>query len=62
MIIKNNPLQSLTPPAAISQIQSVMETDNKFKLEQRLDMPYLIRAHAREFQWGCSDGTVWRRL
>jgi hypothetical protein len=25
------------------------------------DMPFLIREHARKFQWGCSHAVVWRR-
>ena len=25
------------------------------------DEPFLIREHARKFQWGCSDLTVWQK-
>jgi len=32
-----------------------------FTLEQRLDMPFLIREHARKFQWSVALGTRWRR-
>ncbi|CAM9479759.1 unnamed protein product [Phaeothamnion confervicola] len=32
-----------------------------FALEKRQPMPFIIREHARKFQWGVSDGTVWRR-
>lgn len=39
-----------------------MESGGHFRLEKREPMPFLIREHARKFQWGCSDGTVWRRL
>ena len=24
------------------------------------DTPFLIREHARKFQWGCSHATVWQ--
>eukprot|EP00904_Undaria_pinnatifida_P006127 jgi/Undpi1/2644/HiC_scaffold_13.g06022.m1 len=43
-------------------IRIIMEADGNFQLEERLPMPFLIREHAREFQWGCSDGLVWRRM
>jgi uncharacterized protein (DUF433 family) len=32
-----------------------------FTLEHRLDMPFLIREHARKFQWSVALGTRWRR-
>jgi hypothetical protein len=32
-----------------------------FVLELRLDMPFLIREHARKFQWSVALGTRWRR-
>jgi len=38
---------------------SEMLTARGMKLVERRDMPFLIREHARKFQWGCSDGTVW---
>ncbi len=25
------------------------------------NVPFLIREHARKFQWGCSHAVVWRR-
>ncbi len=37
------------------------ELSQSFELLETHDMPFLIREHARKFQWGCSDGTVWRR-
>jgi putative 4-mercaptohistidine N1-methyltranferase len=33
-----------------------------FKLEHRVDLPFLIREHARKFQYGVALGTRWRRL
>ncbi len=32
-----------------------------FTLEHRADIPFLIREHARKFQYGIADGTRWRR-
>jgi putative 4-mercaptohistidine N1-methyltranferase len=34
---------------------------HEFELAGRRDMPFIMRDHIRKFQWGCSDGTVWRR-
>jgi SAM-dependent methyltransferase len=42
-------------------LQSIMQQEGAFQLESRCDMPFLIREHARKFQWGVSDCTVWRR-
>jgi putative 4-mercaptohistidine N1-methyltranferase len=33
-----------------------------FALEHRTDLPFLIREHARKFQFGIACGTRWRRL
>jgi putative 4-mercaptohistidine N1-methyltranferase len=33
-----------------------------FALEMRRDLPFLIREHARKFQWSVAEATVWRRL
>jgi putative 4-mercaptohistidine N1-methyltranferase len=32
-----------------------------FTLEKQLDMPFLIREHARKFQWSVALGSLWRR-
>ncbi|KAG2498281.1 hypothetical protein HYH03_003542 [Edaphochlamys debaryana] len=32
-----------------------------FDLVASEDVPFLIREHARKFQWGCSQALVWRR-
>jgi putative 4-mercaptohistidine N1-methyltranferase len=37
------------------------ELGKSFQLLETPDMPFLIREHARKFQWGCSEGSVWRR-
>ncbi|MBL6764738.1 MAG: putative 4-mercaptohistidine N1-methyltransferase [Verrucomicrobiae bacterium] len=32
-----------------------------FELEERRDLPFLIREHERKFQWSVAEGTRWRR-
>jgi len=32
-----------------------------FDLVQRKDLPFLIREHARKFQWSVAEATLWRR-
>lgn len=32
-----------------------------FELVKRQDYPFMIREHARKFQYGVSDGTFWKR-
>ncbi len=32
-----------------------------FRLQERRDLPFLIREHARKFQWSVAEGTVWTR-
>jgi hypothetical protein len=34
---------------------------SSFKLTQRFNIPFLIREHARKYQWGISDVTVWHK-
>jgi putative 4-mercaptohistidine N1-methyltranferase len=33
----------------------------EFSLERRMDVPFLIREHARKFQWSEAELTVWRK-
>jgi hypothetical protein len=33
----------------------------EFRLERRVDVPFLIREHARKFQWSEAELTVWRK-
>jgi len=35
---------------------------DSFTLESEEDMPFLIREHERKYQWGCSHGSVWKRI
>ena len=32
-----------------------------FRLKRRKDLPFLIREHARKFQWSVAEATVWIR-
>lgn len=47
-------------PTSFDALSSLM-VSNGFELTDRKDMPFLMREHVRKFQWGCSDGTIWRR-
>jgi putative 4-mercaptohistidine N1-methyltranferase len=40
-------------------LQHALESD--FELEYRTELPFLIREHARKFQYGVALGTRWRR-
>ena len=35
--------------------------DDNFQLLTSKDMPFLIREHARKFQWSVAQGSIWRR-
>ena len=37
------------------------ELQETFTLEAALDLPFLIREHARKFQWSVSQASLWRR-
>merc|ERR1712080_68043 len=47
-------------PDTFETLSSVMASYG-FDLVERREMPFLMRDHVRKFQWGCSDGTVWKR-
>lgn len=38
-----------------------MKLSDAFLLERRKDLPFLIREHARKFQWSVAEATVWVR-
>jgi len=38
------------------------ELQQTFTLETAVDMPFLIREHARKFQWSVSQASLWRRI
>ncbi len=35
--------------------------DPNFELKRTLDLPFLIREHARKYQWSVAQASVWRR-
>ena len=48
------------PVSSFSELRKVME-GHGFQLKAQEDMPFVIREHARKFQWGCAHGSVWIR-
>jgi putative 4-mercaptohistidine N1-methyltranferase len=58
-------LEEFTPPAHWppgSTLDWLTEAlTPSFALERQADLPFLIREHARKFQWSVALGTCWRR-
>ena len=58
-------LAEFTPPdrwprgRTLDWLQETLSPD--FTLLQQKDLPFLIREHARKFQWSVALGTVWQR-
>lgn len=38
------------------------ELEGCFELQRTRDLPFLIREHARKFQWSVAQGSLWRRI
>lgn len=49
------------PVRSFDTLKEVM-TKNGFVLKATEEMPFVIREHARKFQWGCAQGSVWVKL
>jgi putative 4-mercaptohistidine N1-methyltranferase len=49
-------------PAGTTRQWLISQLQNDFVLEQETDLPFLIREHARKFQWTVAWGTRWRRV
>ena len=47
---------SLRPPAPLCRLM-----EPHFGLQQVADLPFLIREHARKYQWSVAHGTLWKR-
>lgn len=47
------------PVRSLESLRSALE--GNFELESCTDMPFLIREHARKFQWSVAQATRWRR-
>jgi putative 4-mercaptohistidine N1-methyltranferase len=54
--IRGNPDQTMFSLPGIEK-----ELHGSFSLERTEDMPFLIREHARKFQWSVAQATVWKR-
>ncbi len=58
-------LADFTPPdrwptgTTFEWLKEILSPD--FTMVQQKDLPFLIREHARKFQWSVALGTVWRR-
>ncbi len=48
-------------PRRSREVVAEVMKNNGFVMESEQDIPFLIREHARKFQWGCSHATVWRK-
>lgn len=46
------------PIRSFDRLKEVM-TQNGFELKTTEELPFVIREHARKFQWGCAQGSVW---
>jgi hypothetical protein len=44
-----------------SSVDAITELLRGFDRVRRLDLPFLIREHARKYQWSVAEATVWRR-
>ena len=47
------------PVSTFETLQTILAPD--FELVRAVDLPFLIREHARKFQWSVSKAGVWRR-
>lgn len=47
--------------SSFAELQKIMAS-NGFELKVKEDMPFVIREHARKYQWGCAQGSVWTKL
>jgi putative 4-mercaptohistidine N1-methyltranferase len=45
--------------STLDGLKAVLEKD--FALERTLNMPFLIREHARKFQWSVAQASIWTR-
>jgi putative 4-mercaptohistidine N1-methyltranferase len=52
-------LQSKEGKSSLGSIGEVLGAD--FQLLSSLELPFLIREHARKFQWGVAQASVWRK-
>jgi hypothetical protein len=59
-------LGEFTPPENWPEGRTIdwlqRELEGGFELIRTQDLPFLIREHARKFQWSVAQGSCWRRL
>jgi putative 4-mercaptohistidine N1-methyltranferase len=59
-------LGEFTPPENWPEGRTIdwleRELEGGFELVKTKDLPFLIREHARKFQWSVAQGSLWRRL
>jgi putative 4-mercaptohistidine N1-methyltranferase len=48
------------PVCTLDGLKAALE--GPFTLEKTVDMPFLIREHARKFQWSVAEASIWRRV
>ena len=53
--LKNN-----NPVKSIQTLQKYLEND--FEMLECHDIPFIIREHARKYQWNVSQATIWKRV
>jgi putative 4-mercaptohistidine N1-methyltranferase len=46
-------------PDTLQALEQILTPD--FTLVQQMDMPFLIREHARKYQWSVAEATLWQR-
>ena len=59
-------LGEFTPPENWPNLPTIewleRELKGAFELQETRDLPFLIREHARKFQWSVAQGSRWRRI
>jgi hypothetical protein len=50
-----------TVVSSFDELSRVMQ-QNGFTLRTTEEMPFVIREHARKFQWGCAHGSAWVKV
>ena len=51
-------MENSKPKKSIDTLGKLLEKD--FELCECIDLPFLIRKHARKFRWAVSQASVWK--
>ena len=54
-------LQDGQPVHSFDELTKIM-IELGFELREEQDMPFVIREHARKFQWGCAHASAWVKV